>query len=193
MVNFTDVIASPFKLATAGPTLLLNLCTGKTDMSDLNPCSKNSSTTNTNQQFSSPLKQGMLGGKGKNTKFMDYPWNKLPVNARKAATTLGYDESTWAKDWAPAEDKWWEDLNTSEREAALKLGWDQSAWDGKYNDKDFEELPSHVQKAVQSLGFTSQSWNNDEWPSSLDKWWNQFNNEQKKALNTIGYNEYDWE
>lgn len=129
----------------------------------------------------------------KNTKFLDCPWHKLPENSRQAATALGYDETNWAKEWAPAEDKWWDDLNTSEREAALTLGWDQSAWDGKYNDKDFDALPAYVQKAVQSLGFTSQSWNDDEWPSSLHKWWNQFDDQQQKALNTIGYSIYDWE
>lgn len=135
----------------------------------------------------------MLGGNGKNTKFLDYHWNKLPAKARNAATTLGYNESNWAIKWAPAEDKWWEDLNTSEREAAITLGWDQSAWDEKYDDLDFEQLPAHVQKAAQTLGFTARAWNNDEWPSDTDKWWNQFSDQQKKALNTIGYSQYDWE
>lgn len=133
-----------------------------------------------------------FGGGGKNTKFLDYEWNRLPGNARNAATTLGYDESTWAKKWARAEEKWWEDLNSTEREAALTLGWDESAWDNKYEEKYFEELPSHVKDAAQKLGFTPQMWNNDEWPSSTDKWWNDLSDDHKKALNTLGYSQYDW-
>jgi hypothetical protein len=204
MVSFTNIITAPYKLAGAAPTLLLNLCTGKTDINDLNPCHKNDSTTSTNsdgkeekmsnpQKMSNPLGGILGGGGGKNTKFLDYSWNKLPGKSRKAAETLGYNESTWGKGWANCKDKWWEDLTTTEREAALTLGWDQSAWDSFYEDKNWEDLPKHVQEAAKKFGYTAQMWNDDEWPSSTDKWWNQFSDEHKKALNTLGYTEYDWE
>merc|ERR1712150_194699 len=123
----------------------------------------------------------------------DYSWNNLPSNARNAATTLGYNESTWAKDWAPAEDKWGEDLNTTEREAAESLGWDINAWNYHYEESNWSDLPQHVQEAATKLGFTSQMWDYDEWPSSTDKWWSEISEENRKALNTLGYYAYDWE
>lgn len=124
---------------------------------------------------------------------MDYPWNSLPGNARNAAINLGYTESNWAKAWAPAEDKWWEDLNSTEKDAAITLGWDQNAWDNHYEECDWSQLPSHVQDAASKLGFTSEMWDYDEWPSSTDKWWDDISDENKKALNTLGYSKYDWQ
>ena len=133
------------------------------------------------------------GGNGKNTKYLDYQWNSLPGNVRNAAITLGYEESNWAKAWAPAEDKWWEDLNSTEKDAAVTLGWDQNAWDNHYEECNWSQLPSHVQDAASKLGFTSDMWDNDEWPSSTDKWWDDISDENKKALNTLGYSKYDWQ
>jgi hypothetical protein len=132
------------------------------------------------------------GGSGKNTKYLDCSWNNLPGNARSAAETLGYNESNWAKKWAPCEDKHWGDLSEAERSAATELGWDKSAWNNKYEDLNFEDLPSHVQDAATTLGFTQQMWNNDQWPTSTDQWWNDISDEHKKALNTLGYSQYDW-
>ena len=44
MVNFGDIMTAPYKILGAAPKLMLNLCTGKTHMSDLNPCSRNDSS-----------------------------------------------------------------------------------------------------------------------------------------------------
>lgn len=46
MVNFTDIVTAPYKLAGAAPKLVLNVCTGKTDCADLIPCgNKNNSNS----------------------------------------------------------------------------------------------------------------------------------------------------
>ena len=45
MLNLTDIITAPFKLATFAPRLLLNLCNGKTELSDLIPCGHKSSNS----------------------------------------------------------------------------------------------------------------------------------------------------
>lgn len=196
MVNFVNILTSPYKIVGAAPKALLNCCTGKIDMSNLNPCSRDDSSSGSSNGgvFSNPLGGIFNGGnEGKKTKYLDHTWDQLPGDAQNAANTLGYNQSNWEEGWASCQDKWWEDLNTSEKEAATTLGWDKDGWDSKYNEKRFEELPSHVQEAAQTLGFTSQVWNNDEWPSSTDQWWDDFSDEQKKALNTLGYGYSNWE
>jgi len=168
MVNFSNIIFAPYKLAGAAPKAVFNCCTGKTDLSDLNPCHRddsNTTTSSSSQQEASGNPLGGIfgggGGAGKNTKFLDYSFNDLPSKARNAAMTLGFAESNWGG-WAECEEKWWEDLSATEIEAATTLGWDQSAWDNHYEDKNWEDLLSHVQTAAGNLGFMLQMWNDDE-------------------------------
>jgi hypothetical protein len=61
-MGFADVITLPYKIAGAPLKLALNLCTGKTEMSDLNPCGGKDTTTSSSSDggknngiFSNPL------------------------------------------------------------------------------------------------------------------------------------------
>jgi hypothetical protein len=62
MVNFSDIITAPYKIAGAAPKLALNLCTGKTHMSDLNPCSRNDTSTTSSDHSGGGLMSNPLGG-----------------------------------------------------------------------------------------------------------------------------------
>jgi hypothetical protein len=75
----------------------------------------------------------------------------------------------------------------------MVLGWDQHAWDTHYEDVSWEDLHSFVQDAATGLGFTCDMWDDDVWPESLDKWWDDLNDEQKVGLNVLGYRQYNWE
>ena len=131
------------------------------------------------------------------TKHLHYDWNDLLIKARTAASMLGYDESNWGSnnsEWAEAEWKWWEKLTPKEQYAATSLGWDQHAWDTFYEDTNWDDLPDDIQGVVADvLGFTRELWDGNEWPESTDKWWSEFTDEEKLALNTLGYRHYDWE
>ena len=135
-----------------------------------------------------------MGESNKHTKFGNVKWDSLPNQAQNAARELGHTKDTWDGDqWCDIEEYSWYDLSSSQKEAATTLGWDAAAWDNHYEEFGWNQLPSHVQRAAESLGFTQQMWEDDEWPESTDKYWNQFSEDEKNALYTLGYYSYNWE
>lgn len=135
-----------------------------------------------------------LGSKNKDTKHLHLKWSALTTKARKALMVLGWNQEKWdVERWADIEEYWWEELNEEHRAAATELGWDISSWDNQYEDKDWDELPDAVQKAAKRFGFTKEMWDDDEWPETAQSGWEEMDAQQRKALNVLGYNQWDWE
>ena len=102
-------------------------------------------------------------------------WSKLPINARKAAKVLGYEEQQWDESFVgegskppPPHikhnvlDRHWKDLSEEQRGACETLGWEELSWDSKYETKKWEELPAHVKKAAGKVGFDKEKWDEDK-------------------------------
>ena len=63
MVNFADIVTLPYKLASAGPRMVINLATGKTDCGDLLPCgNKNNTSSSSSSTENEGLMSNPLGG-----------------------------------------------------------------------------------------------------------------------------------
>lgn len=205
MVNLASVMTKPYMLAgnlakgcVCGTfDLIDDMCVGKNGKTGVGRFMDNVRNDGRDDSESHhPLNSNPFGGglQGKNTKFLDYSWNRLPARCKNAAKTLGHDQSTWDFDgWSHSEEKWWEDLTSSEREAALTLGWDESAWDSNYDDKNWNQLPGQVQKAAGRIGYTQEMWDWDEEPYVFEKSWNEMTSDEQKAMHVLGYYEYCWE
>jgi hypothetical protein len=131
----------------------------------------------------------------KETKFEFCSWTKLPDDMKKAAAALGYNEQTWDDDaCAPCDNKHWDKFSKEEREGAEALGWDEDAWDHKYEHSDFCEIPDHVKRAAESLGFDQAMWDEDRWPDATkDKDWDDLTDTEKSAYAVFGYTKPSWD
>lgn len=131
---------------------------------------------------------------GKDTKYLDYTWEKLPKDAREAATSLGYDKDSWdPPGWPESQDKWFEELTEEERKAAITLGWDITSWDNKYEELNWADIPDQVKHAAEILGFDQHMWDHDHWPEFEHKSYDELTKEEKRCVNVLGYNKHDWD
>jgi hypothetical protein len=73
---------------------------------------------------------------------------------------------------------------------------------GKYaNDKEtnyecflFAALSSDAKEAVIALGFDEESWNESGWPASSEsKCWGDLTEEERKAVETLGWDSVAWD
>mmetsp|Transcript_27195 Transcript_27195/g.56646 ORF Transcript_27195/g.56646 Transcript_27195/m.56646 type:complete len:186 (+) Transcript_27195:211-768(+) len=140
-----------------------------------------------------------LGGKkfgftDKQAKYMDVPWSKLPLSARKAAKAIGYEQASWDhKEWLPIDDNDWWDLSTEEKAACERLGWDSQSWDDKYEHTSWADMPNHVQKAAGKLGWSQEQWDDDWDVPSWHKGWGEFTKEEQRCLHVMGYFIHSWD
>lgn len=133
---------------------------------------------------------------GKETKFELLVWTDLPADAKKAAETLGFDEEKWNPDTdSHPETEWkpWHKLSDAEKEAAETLGWDEAAWEHKYEETSFADIPDHVKRAAESLGFDQKMWDEDGWPETKHKNWNDLTADEKAAYAVFGYTRGTWD
>lgn len=65
--------------------------------------------------------------------------------------------------------------------------------DTKYDDVVFANLPADVKRAVATLGFTQETWDNHGWVESEDKHWHDLTPEERKAAETLGWDETAWD
>lgn len=65
------------------------------------------------------------------SKYEEYDWDELPLNAKDAAKALGYTKKIWDKDDEPevVKDYDWDELTKEQKKAAKVLGWNQKTWD----------------------------------------------------------------
>mmetsp|Transcript_14172 Transcript_14172/g.21357 ORF Transcript_14172/g.21357 Transcript_14172/m.21357 type:complete len:297 (+) Transcript_14172:72-962(+) len=63
-------------------------------------------------------------------KYNDYYWDELPMEAKAAATNLGYTQELWDSNQESSCCKEeWDDLNKVQQDAATLLGYNQKMWD----------------------------------------------------------------
>jgi hypothetical protein len=62
-------------------------------------------------------------------KYEEYDWVELPIGAKNAAVTLGYEKKSWDQGAKiDAEDNDWNELTDEQRKAATVLGYDETTW-----------------------------------------------------------------
>ncbi|KAG7368668.1 MATE efflux family protein [Nitzschia inconspicua] len=62
-----------------------------------------------------------------------------------------------------------------------------------YDEFDWDDLPSNIQEAAATLGYTEELWNNDQEPNTSDKEWDLLTEEEKKAAAVLGFNRKKWD
>ena len=130
----------------------------------------------------------------KETKYESVLFAALPSDAKEAAIALGFDEASWNDSgWPTSESKWWTELAEEERKAAETLGWDKAAWDDKYESFNFADLPPHVAKAAESIGFTAEMLDGDKWPAFEHTYWKDLSDSEKAGLNVMGWTQWKWD
>ena len=130
----------------------------------------------------------------KDAKYEDLPWAKLPISARKAAKVIGFDEETWdAKKWLPIDDKHWKDLTPEELKACESLGWSKDSWDTKYSGVYWKDLPAVVKRACEKMGWDQVKWDEDHDVECWKKGWEEFSDDEKRALHVMGYYVHTWD
>ena len=155
-------------------------------------------------------------------RYEDDTWLGLTEEARAAAIVLGYTQQSWISSSSspsnPIEKKAWDELNDRENEAAITLGYNANIWsqitklwscdvdDGESSGSDsddesltshfasmsWDELPGDVRRAAETLGYTENSWNEDEDGPLDDKMWNELTSQQQNAAIVLGYDENSW-
>ena len=65
------------------------------------------------------------------SKYEEYDWVELPLNAKDAAKVLGYTKKIWDNDQEPeiVKNSDWDDLTQEQKKAAKQLGYSQKTWD----------------------------------------------------------------
>jgi len=65
--------------------------------------------------------------------------------------------------------------------------------EGKYDDYNWDDLPTEVKNAAEVLGWSSNMWDDDEEdPESYEVYWNQLAPDQQQAAVVLGYTEPSW-
>ena len=61
-----------------------------------------------------------------------------------------------------------------------------------YEEYEWDELPTHVQEAATTLGYSPQLWDSDGDPFSEELYWEELTEHQRRAATILGYNEQSW-
>jgi len=154
--------------------------------------------------------QSMLSANrlGSDPCYDDMSFDRLPPEAQDAAECLGWTRSSWnANDRIPTEEKKWNELTDNEKSACQSLGWSQKLWDDDNGDGSvsvstapsrtyggvvFDDLPQFVKQAAETLGYTSEKWNNDGSIPAEEKDWDQLSSSEQLAANVLGFSEQSW-
>ena len=144
-----------------------------------------------------PFSSGIGGFTAKEAKYEDVQWSKLPAAARRAASALGYDESSWNGNEWRCDEHWW-DLSAEQKSAVEALGWTEHAWEDQHEDCAWRDLPANVQRAARKLGYDASTWDeteedDDKYPSTMEKYWSDFTKEEQMCMNILGYTQQMWE
>ena len=116
------------------------------------------------------------------------------MSARKAAKTIGFDQKTWdGKEWLPIDDKHWKDLTPEELKACETLGWTKESWDTKYEGVYWKDLPDVVKRACEKMGWDQIKWDEDWDVPCWEKEWEEFDDDEKRALHVLGYYVHTWD
>jgi len=61
-----------------------------------------------------------------------------------------------------------------------------------YEDEDWDQLPSEVQKAAKTMGYSKKTWDHDQATERFDEDWWDLTTEQRDAAGVLGYDEATW-
>jgi hypothetical protein len=142
-------------------------------------------------------------------------WKDLSFSQQIAATTLGYNETSWSSGGSTITDTTpWTNLTDDQRDAALSLGYNEYLWNmlrgftpprtsppnnaegtiqPEYGSMFWANLPQEIQAAASTLGYTESVWNNGERTSVDDLFWVQLTAEQQIAATRLGYTQETWD
>ena len=65
--------------------------------------------------------------------------------------------------------------------------------DAKYEDVKWGKMPLSARKAAKVIRFDEASWNEASWLEIDDKHWHDLTEEEKKAVETLGWDEMAWD
>ena len=123
-------------------------------------------------------------------------WKGLTTDQLNAAKFLGYEEKTWNASPAYFDGKEWADLIPAQQIAFAYLGYNSGSFSDFYNDYWFAEMPSEVQDAANTVGYTQDIWDNcaaETCSAQVDsKEWKFLSLVQRNNLKVLGYSCYTW-
>ena len=63
----------------------------------------------------------------------------------------------------------------------------------KYDEYDWDELPTDIKAAAQVLGYTKDHWDNSKEPEACDEDWDDLEPKQQAAATKMGYTKETWD
>jgi hypothetical protein len=125
--------------------------------------------------------QGNLWGDGALSRVFSLRWDKLTVEQRKRAKFLGYDEHSWQR----CETGGTGSGKTSCLERLRYL--EKQTW-----MKDWQSFSTGVRDILESLGWTQERWEEDNFPRIFEEPWETLPYEIKTAAILLGHGYDTW-
>jgi len=125
-------------------------------------------------------------------------WADLPLDLRRtAADSLEYNKTTWDNlGTAPIEKRSWEELTEHQKADAMSLGFYQRTWDcfqNHYRGYEWDELERDISDALQILGWSKTSWEDDDVPLSYDNEWSRLSETEQSVAAVLCFFEENWD
>eukprot|EP00588_Corethron_pennatum_P013329 CAMPEP_0194274854 /NCGR_PEP_ID=MMETSP0169-20130528/7845_1 /TAXON_ID=218684 /ORGANISM="Corethron pennatum, Strain L29A3" /LENGTH=356 /DNA_ID=CAMNT_0039018181 /DNA_START=1692 /DNA_END=2759 /DNA_ORIENTATION=- len=138
-------------------------------------------------------------------KYINIAWQRLPTEAKDAASTLKITKRLWHRDFDfnkhinPTNLKW-EDMPLNTRDAAMVLFGETTDDDNINDDYDdnfdpnsdkpydalaWGQLPNEAKDAAETLGFTKDMWNMELDSPVFDLEWHEWSKNQKDAAKIL--------
>ena len=128
--------------------------------------------------------------------FYKLLWAHLPSDAkRSAAQELGYTSTTWDNDEDPEymDTTSWKQFSDANQTNWRSLDVNPGIYENGYDDFFFSELPTRVQNAAKTIGYTDpSSWDTDQFSSLMAKAWPQLSNAEQDAALIVGFDCFQW-
>lgn len=134
--------------------------------------------------------------------FRFVAWDELTAEVRDHAHAVGYQGKTWNKPGQlDIESKDWESLTDDTRSQLTAMGFSAPQWDcymNHYRSYEWDELEDEaanlqLRAPLMLLGWTHESWDNDETPDLEDKYWADLSVEQVEAAASLCYTQTVWD
>ena len=129
-------------------------------------------------------------------------WEDLSTTIRDHAHAAGYQGKTWNEPGLQEIEKLdWESLEEAVRAEMEGMGFTAPQWDcymNHYRNYEWEDLEDdaanlHLQEPFKTLGWTHQSWDEDEKPDLEGKYWEDLAPNEKEAASTLCYTQTLWD
>ena len=121
----------------------------------------------------------------------DKDWIELSVEQKEAAEVLGYTQATWDGTISAVPPT--NNNNNGEPEAGATSSSSDDGKGCKYEDYDWDELPTKAKDAAEVLGYTRTLWDTDGDVPIDDLYWDKLSPEQQSAAKVLGYDKAGWD